>query len=162
MDEVIEYHRESDCWYEEIEYLDEYYDEIMDAEYDNDDECIHKKYYIGSYWYENYENIIEDAKTVKISTFYNFTNNYISNYISLWGGLPFTPTIEIIQVIMNDDGTYKHIIKTFWIKIIQRKWKKIMQEKKNTIKKQICSFSNIFQVTSIMKNSYKGLYGMNL
>jgi hypothetical protein len=111
----------------EYEYHYDELDEIMYSEYDNYHECIHKKYYIGSYWYENHENIIH-AKTVKISTFYHFTNDCISNYICLSCDLQFTPTIEIIQVIMNDDGTYKYIIKTFWIKIIQRKWKKIMQE----------------------------------
>jgi hypothetical protein len=109
-------------------------DEIMYSEYDNDHECIHKKYYIGLYWYENHENIHENiihAKTVNISTFYHFTNDCISNYICLSCHLQFfnfRPTIDIIQVIINDDGTYNYIIKTFWIKIIQRKWKKRMQE----------------------------------
>jgi len=105
-------------------------DEIMYSEYDNEHEYIHKKYYIGSYLYdtdENHENIIH-AKTVRISTFYHFTNDCISNYICLSCNLQFKPIIEIIQVIMNDDGTYNYIIKTFWIKIIQRKWKKRMQE----------------------------------
>ena len=114
----------------EYEYHYDELDEMMYSEYDNDHECIHKKYYIGSYWHENHENIIH-AKTVKISTFYHFTNDCISNYIYLSCDLQFTPTIDIIQVIMNDDGTYKYIVKTFWIKIIQRKWKKRMQEKKN-------------------------------
>jgi|LakMenEpi03Aug12_release.lakeMendotaPanAssembly.Ray.scaffolds.fasta_scaffold321649_1 hypothetical protein len=115
--------------YEDEHHYDEL-DEIMYSEYDNDHECIHKKYYIGSYWYEtdeNHENIIH-KKTVRISTFYHFTNDCISNYICLSCNLQFTPTIDIIQVIMDDDGTYKYIIKTFWIKIIQRKWKKRMQE----------------------------------
>jgi hypothetical protein len=125
----------NDSWYDEVDEVDEV-DKIIYSEYDNDNECIHKKYYIGSYWYENHENHenhenIIHAKTVKISTFYHFTNDCISNYICLSCDLQFTPSIEIIQVIMNDDGTYKYIIKTFWIKIIQRKWKKRMQDKKN-------------------------------
>jgi hypothetical protein len=40
-----------------------------------------------------------------------------------------------------------------------------MQEKKEydkKIKKQICSLSNTFQITSRMKHPYKGLYGMNM
>ena len=126
-------HYNDSFWYDEVDEVDEVdeldeLDKIMYSEYDNDNKCIHKKYYIGLYWYENiHENIIH-AKTVKISTFYHFTNDCISNYICLSCDLQFTPSIDIIQVIMNDDGTYKYIIKTFWIKIIQRKWKKRMQE----------------------------------
>jgi hypothetical protein len=123
-----DYYDEHDC---DDEHDYDELDEIMYSEYDNDHECIHKKYYIGLYWYENHENIHENiihAKTVRISTFYHFTNDCISNYICLSCHLPFKPSIDIIQVIINDDGTFKYIIKTFWIKIIQRKWKKIMQE----------------------------------
>ena len=128
------------CWNDNIDCqyeggVEHNYNEIMYSEYDNNnDEYIHKKYYIGSYWYENNENIVKQyAKTIKISTFYNFTSNCISNYICLLCDLHFLnfiPPIDIIQIIINDDGTNEYIIKTFWIKIIQRKWKRIIQEKR--------------------------------
>ena len=173
-EEIIDKYDEVKFVYEEMggnfNRYNELLDEFTESEEYDDDEYIHKKYYIGSSWYcidyGNYYkddgDIVAKAKTVKISTFYNFPTNFISNYICLWGRLYVRPTIEIIQIIMNDDGTYIPVIKTFWIKIIQRKWKKIMQEKKEydkKLKKQIYSLSNTFQ---FMKNSYKGLYGMNL
>jgi hypothetical protein len=69
-----------------------------------------------------------------------------------------------MQIITNEDGTYKHvIIKTYWIVIIQRKWKKRMLQKKEydkKIKKQICSFSNTYQVTSRKNHSYNGINGL--
>lgn len=72
--------------------------------------------------------------------------------------------LDILQIILNDDGTCKHVIlKTFWIKIIQRKWKKTMLQKKEhdkKIKKQIHSFSNTHQITCRTNNSYKGLNGL--
>jgi len=168
-----DYDREHDCWYDEFNlYIDDYihnendniYNEILDSEYDNDSDCIHKKYYIGSYCeYSNEDdnNTNLQVKTIKNTTFYKFTNEDISDYINMM--YYFKRPLDIMQIITNDDGTYKHVIlKTFWIKIIQRKWKKIMQEKKEydkKLKKHIYSLSNTFQ---FMKNSYKGLYGMNL
>lgn len=182
-----DYDREHDCWYDEFaHYYDsddvdvqyngndnDIHDEVMASEYDNDDEFIHKKYFIGSYWYEIYEDdesIFIKAKTIKLTTFYNFSIRYIENhilyYISLYSNYYCNNApIDIIQTVMNDDGTYNYISKTFWIRIIQRKWRKIMQEKKEydkKIKKQINSLSNTFQLTTRMKNPYKGLYGMNM
>lgn len=172
-DEVIE------GKYDESKFIDEEmggnynrYNELMDEflqlEEHNDDECIHKKYYVGSSWYYidygDYHKVDGEigirALTVNISTFYNIPTNFISNYICVWGRLCVRPPVEILQFISNGDGTYMPVTKTFWIKIIQRKWKKIMQEKKDydkKLKKQIHSSSNVFQV---MKNSYKGLCGM--
>lgn len=178
-----DYDRENDCWCDEFAYnydedefevqrhINDIHDEVMASEYDNDDEFIHNKYFIGSYWHEMYEddgNIIIRAKTIKLTTFYNFSINYIEDhiigYISIYCNYycNYAP-IDIIQTVMNDDGTYNYIAKTFWIKIIQRKWKKIMQEKKEydkKIKNQINSLSNTFQLTTRMKNPYKGLHGM--
>jgi len=137
-----DYDREHDCWYDEFNlYIDDYihnendniYNEILDSEYDNDSDCIHKKYYIGSYCeYSNEDdnNTNLQVKTIKNTTFYKFTNEDISDYINMM--YYFKRPLDIMQIITNDDGTYKHVIlKTFWIKIIQRKWKKRMQEKKN-------------------------------
>ena len=156
-------------------------DEIEDDDDDNDNEyneCIDRKYYIGSYFLmkdeedpedeekdENKENyILLFAKKIKLQTFYKFTNFEISTYIYMFSGLHFekNPNIDIMQLIIEPDETYTAIIKTFWIKIIQRTWKKIMKQKKQNdakIKRQIFSFSNKFQTTTRI-HTYKGLKGM--
>jgi hypothetical protein len=43
------------------------------------------------------------------------------------------PTLEIMQLIELPDGIYSAVIKTFWIKIIQRAWKKKYKELKEYI-----------------------------
>jgi hypothetical protein len=63
----------------------------------------------------NYYNIISKE---------NYIKPEIAEYIIL-------PTREAIA-----------ILKTFWLRIIQKKWKKIFQERKNIIK-QRCNFSNL-------------------
>lgn len=50
---------------------------------------------------------------------------------------------HIAKCIYLDGGQYIAILKTFWIKIIQRKWKKIFQERKNILQ---------------MRKSFKSLY----
>jgi hypothetical protein len=152
---------------------DEICDEIEDYENDDDEyiECIHNKYYIGSYYlieennkYNEKSDILLFAQKIKLKTFYEFANCDISTYIYLCSGLHFEkkPNIDIMQLIIGDDGTYTAIIKTFWIKIIQRTWKKIMKQKKQNdakIKRQIFSFSNKFQTTTRI-HTYKGIKGM--
>ena len=189
-----DYDREHDCWYDEFaiydyhqeeqqenndnyeiydsyndeihEILDhdlynEIYDEILDS---NDYDCIHKKYYIGCYceYTDEDEKDILEVKTIKNTTFYKITNEDISKFIDII--YYFNKPVNIMQIITNDDGTYKHVIlKTYWIILIQRKWKKRMLQKKEydkKIKKQICSFSNIYQVTSRNNHTYKGLNGL--
>lgn len=149
-------------------------DEIEDNQ-NNGDECIDRKYYIGSYFLmkdecENEEDtekyILLFAKKIKLQTFYKFTSFEISTYIYMFPGLHFkeNPNIDIMQLIIEPDETYTAIIKTFWIKIIQRTWKKIMKQKKQNdakIKRQIFSFSNKFQTTT-RNHTYKGLKGMLL
>jgi hypothetical protein len=50
---------------------------------------------------------------------------------------------HIAKCICLDGGQYIAILKTFWIKIIQRKWKKIFQERKNILQ---------------MRKTFKSLY----
>ena len=46
------------------------------------------------------------------------------------------PVIDIMQLKISEDGLYLAIIKTYWISLIQRHWKKIIQQKKEYIKLQ--------------------------
>ena len=146
-------------------------DEIEEIEDDEYDECIDHKYYIGSYFLmkdeeDKEKHILLFANKIKLQTFYKFTNYEISTYIYLCSELHLKkkPNIDIMQLIIEPDETYTAIIKTFWIKIIQRTWKKIMKQKKQNdakIKRQIFSFSNTFQTTTRI-HTYKGLKGMLL
>ena len=41
--------------------------------------------------------------------------------------------IHIIKLDIGTDGVFNAILKTFWLKIIQRKWKNIMKKRKEII-----------------------------
>ena len=77
------------------------------------------------------------ANTVSAPTFLH--NTYITIIRYLWHHSIIRvrrPKVEIIQLIILNDGTYSAIIKTFWIKIIQRRWKQIYKERQEKINRR--------------------------
>lgn len=70
------------------------------------------------------------------------------------------PVVDIMQLIISEDGLYLAIIKTYWICIIQRHWKKIMNKKREYIEYQK-SFQYIQDRERGKKNKPNfSLYGM--
>jgi hypothetical protein len=70
-----------------------------------------------------------------------------------------------MQIKIDKHGMYTAILKTFWIKIIQRSWKKIMAKRKQymfDLKKNILSILKTFQLTNQMPKppGLKGLLSM--
>jgi len=53
------------------------------------------------------------------------------------------PIVDIMQLIISDDGLYLAVIKTYWISIIQRHWRKRLNQKKEYIQKIQKSFKYI-------------------
>jgi hypothetical protein len=130
-------------------------------------ECINNHYYIGSHSFmkDNNDDIILlfDTK-INVPTFYAFSNYELSTYIYFCSGVNYdtNPTIEIMQVKIQADGINTAVLKTFWIKIIQRTWKKIMAQRTQymyNLKKNILSILNTFQLTNRISKP-PGLHGL--
>lgn len=51
--------------------------------------------------------------------------------------------LHIFKLKILEDDTYCAVIKTFWIRIIQRHWKKIFQQRKIIIQMR-CSIKSLF------------------
>lgn len=103
---------------------------------DDDDysECIDSKYYIGSYMYDNERNILLMVLKIPIWMFFKYQRNILLQYL-YWRSLTrHRPRLEIIQLDIMEDGTYNSIVKTSYIKILQRKWKKICKDRKEFLK----------------------------
>lgn len=160
-----DYHDNDICDY--VEQFEEQFQYIV---------CKSNNYYIGSYFVIDDETIMDGliaiagsmllfGKKINIKTFFNYTHYEISTYIYYSAGIIYDkkPTIEIMQMILHSDGvTYTAIIKTIWIKLIQRTWKKIVEQRKNYhihFKKNILSILQVFQTTHQIK-PYPRLKGM--
>jgi len=98
-------------------------------------ECLHGKYYIGSSKYIKRENILLLTKKINIRTFLKYNSNDIQKYFYWYSGIYIAPnpSIHIIKVDIQSDGVYTCILKTFWIKIIQRLWKKTYRNQQQYI-----------------------------
>jgi len=141
------------------------YEEIDDFEHQYEyEECENNKYYIGTYSYIKEDNILLLISRLNKNTFFKYKYDDLSSYLYEYSYINFEekPPIEIIQMVATDDMVYTAILKTFWIKIIQRKWKKIMKQRKQyeyDMKKNILSIIIRFECTNQIRK-YPTLRGM--
>jgi hypothetical protein len=104
-------------------------EEILDTE---NMEMIDQKYYIGCYLHIRVENILLFHNKIHLNTFMKYESNEISNYLSDQGNI-WVPKIDILQLHILSDDTYTVVVKTFWIKIIQRSWKRVYKQRQRSI-----------------------------
>ena len=119
-------------------------DEIDDREeLFRNSEKKHNNYYIGSVAYSSTRSKhMFLASSISNSSFLKYEHFQVLEYLSVTNTyFPEAVKIHIIklQILTNDNdyfGEYSVIIKTFWLRIIQRHWKSIMKERQMIIMKQ--------------------------
>lgn len=133
-----------DFWEEEAE--SDYYEiqRMYEKEYlFLDSEKTNNKYYIGAYTMID-ECMNADSSTpleivlgscISPSTFFEFPINIVQKYLSaysiIYSDRFLQKGVDILKLcISEEDGTYTVIVKTTWLRMFQRKWKKIYAEKK--------------------------------
>ena len=145
---------------------DEIYDQIgFDEEllYVNDEEpeCIHGKYYLSSVFcispkIETPEQLLID-KRIDRKLFFKYDYHYIREYTHLYPEeFYFTNQVEIVQVLI-EDGCCTAVIKTGWIKKIQRAWRRTLQKREqwlNDFKKNVVKKIDFFQRTGKLEEPY--------
>jgi len=102
---------------------------------------VNKNYYIGCYEYMPYDNsTLLLANKIHQKTFMKFNGLSLSKYFFWYSGVPFPklPSIDILQLHITDDDVYTVVVKTFWIKIIQRTWKRVFKERQKYIELRKC------------------------
>jgi hypothetical protein len=120
---------DSDSDYEENS--DEEVDEIDVVYYNDYDKLKYKKdksYYIGM------SDIIDDihilSHAITPNSFFKCSYDFVLNYLYMYSIFrPSSPRIDILQLDILDDGTYSVIIKTYWLRLVQRHWKKICKDR---------------------------------
>lgn len=122
-----------------------------------------EKYYIGSFCNESNNLIV--SITITSGTFFKYPANIICNYLHDFSIMMSTSSnIHIIKLDIGTDGVFNAILKTFWLKIIQRKWKKIYKQKQDIIRKRksLSSIRNreIHGCLNDGTDYYPSIYGM--
>jgi hypothetical protein len=98
-------------------------------------------YYIGIPMDMNEDYYIL-ANSVSPKLFLKYSYKQILYY--LWSHCVISivyPRIEILKLKIHSDGTYYVIVKTYWIRIVQRRWKTIFKQRREIIQKQKKMFS---------------------
>tara|TARA_A100001015_G_scaffold147947_1_gene164041 strand:- start:7 stop:561 length:555 start_codon:yes stop_codon:yes gene_type:complete len=131
------------------------YDEIFDFDhlYEDEDEDVEERfidnqYYIGLPVLEthniySYQDYLLFASYVKINTFYKYPYQDIVKYLNSLRCIgPYKmiqPEVMKMKFVKSEYNwpVYTVIVKTFWIKLIQRTWKKRYHEYQNNLKKNM-------------------------
>jgi len=125
--------------------MDEF-DELIDFEESlgEPNECSSGQYVIGTVYLQKPCDLILDHR-IDIRIFYRFHYPLVEE----WAFTPyydpnyhFSDTLEIIQVIIKDD-VYTAVIKTYWLRVFQRAWRRLYRERKQwveSVKKNILFF----------------------
>jgi hypothetical protein len=143
-----------------LEYISDEENDFLDSNKE------HNKYYIGLFTYYSFFNILLFESCVSNKSFFLYEYNDILDYLMINILVPMNiiPKIHIMKLNILEDGTYSVVLKTFWIKIIQRHFKKIYKEWNNNIINMI-SLDNInhiqrtgYNKSGIIRNiSIKGM-----
>tara|TARA_B100001287_G_C22686548_1_gene534131 strand:+ start:13955 stop:14467 length:513 start_codon:yes stop_codon:yes gene_type:complete len=147
----------------------EMYDLIYDYESrfrdldDPDNYYRDRHYYIGLSFYDKEYQSLLLAATIKNNTFFQFkfedNIDYLNNFSILQQNFVFQP--QILYLMIDNDSMYNVVIKTFWIKIIQRNWKRILKERTHILQKShgLLNYLHNREI-GIRQISLPGLHGM--
>lgn len=117
------------------------------------------KYYIGSTVLICNQYFVMNA-SISTATFLKYNYKIVTNYLNEMNSFYYAPNdnIEIMKLIIKPNTNERTVIlKTFWLRIIQRRWKRIMRERKEIYKKRL-SIQNI----NHREIRGKHLYGLNV
>ena len=152
----------------ELNTYDEFLEnDLIDQIYNEDGDFLDADKYDGHYYIGLAGRALYIEKYILLSaispkTFMKYNGDDIVDYLvtmslAIWGG---QPKIHILKLHITEDNTYTVIIKTFWLKIIQRKWKKIYKERCELLRKyKTLQYLRMREYTSTSQH-FPGLLGM--
>tara|TARA_B110000967_G_scaffold204830_1_gene248115 strand:+ start:9208 stop:9888 length:681 start_codon:yes stop_codon:yes gene_type:complete len=144
-------------------------DDAYDHIYDQDEQHvlsdkIHNKYYIGQcYKFKEELNDVCSSDNIFLSisvspiTFFRHSYSDIMNYLTIFGSFNCfnyysnlfnrnsTQNIDIMKTIVIENDNYQVytvILKTYWLRLIQRHWKKVYKQQ-HCIIRQRCKIKNM-------------------
>jgi len=116
---------------------DEEDDDIIDEIYNReqlflDSEKQNGQYYIGL------AKHMKSRNTISTKTIYKYSYIHVLKYLYYYSLTRlYQPNVEIMKLYILNDGTYSVVLKTHWIRLIQRHWRKALQIRKQIMKKQM-------------------------
>jgi len=131
-------------------------EEMVDRIYFHEEDFLDSEkednhYYIGNSRVSQDKLYILYANAVTPTTFFRFDINHVKSYLHDYSIFVTNSNIDIMKLFILDDHTYTVVIKTYWLKIIQRHWKKIYSQRKYCISRRR-------QIKTMMYVERNGMY----
>jgi len=118
------------------------FDDIYDYDQPVDEDKIDANYYIGIHHRDALGLVM--AATVSNKTFQHYSRHQLLYYLSNYSYVEIeNPVLHIMQLRVLPDGTYSVVLKTHWIKLVQRTWRRVLKERNQMIMRRAwanCSF----------------------
>ena len=154
-----EYEDEDDDEADEYSIDTEECDTILREDYDHSfSDKEDKHYYIGSCWLHLAPKPAWTlANSISPTVFFRHSIMNVMHYLWLFSLFRLDrPHIEILQLHITSQGQYTVVIKTFWLRIVQRTWKRSYGERREILRKR-CS------IMALRHRELRGRYpvGMN-
>ena len=129
-------------------------------------DCVDNQYCIGTY--SNIDNELILTIRVHLETFYKYSQDMFVPYMYYSSEIPMherriSVRTHVLQVAILEDDTFTVIVKTHWIRIIQRTWRRIFKQRALYVlclKKIAGSFSPLQDRLKKSLGKYPGLQGM--
>jgi len=158
-DAFEELENEIDQIYEDNSYV---IDRIYSIEADFlDKEKLHNEMYIGFHFSYHKDPNMLLANAVSNTTFFDFPLQHIEYYLLTFNMIPLqNPKTQIMKLQIQDTESshqlYTVVLKTYWIRLVQRHWKTLMKERKKKIKQRASITSR-----QLFENTGKYTYEIN-
>jgi hypothetical protein len=95
-------------------------------------------HYIGLCSYLPDRRLTLYANAIRPQTLFKYSHAHSLSYLQLYSIIKIhNPSIDIMQLAILDDNTYTVIVKTHWLRIVQRTWKKVFQQRKRVLNKRM-------------------------
>ena len=164
INQIVNYYYYFIMYYSSDSDEDEYnrFDDIMEDEEFNAVEFIEAKRYIGISSYDKRHRVNLLAARISPKTFFQYPTsdvmNYLVNYSVIRSNESCKHSPEIMQLHIDEHDAYTVILKTHWIRLVQRKWRNVLRQRTQMLRNP--QFVRNRELIGNHSAKVPGLYGM--
>ena len=164
INQIVNYYYYFIMYYSSDSDEDEYnrFDDIMEDEEFNAVEFIEAKRYIGISSYDKRHRVNLLAARISPKTFFQYPTsdvmNYLVNYSVIRSNESCKHSPEIMQLHIDEHDAYTVILKTHWIRLVQRKWRNVLRQRTQMLRNP--QFIRNRELIGNHSTKVPGLYGM--
>ena len=114
----------------------EFFDNIYESEADfQNQDKVDGEHYIGLYLAMSMDkkSQLVMASAVSAEVFFQYSAFTLQRYLQIFSGMQVIKrNLEIMQLHILQDGSYSVVLKTYWLRILQRRIRKRLADRKNS------------------------------